>query len=165
MMENMVLNSWAGAIERAKAKAVVSDLPEAVQLFRERTGQKPTHVFINPKNYHDFENAVPEDMVLEARGGCALWEIMVGCDNPVFPVGDTPPNPADNAQDEREGGAKIPTGKVPRRKNKTMIFAPKKKVKTSKVKRGRGRPPKKGNVSRWTKNRRWKKEEQLRMTI
>ncbi|MDD5338191.1 MAG: hypothetical protein PHG35_02100 [Dehalococcoidales bacterium] len=99
-MENMVLNSWAGAIERAKAKAVVSDLPEAVQLFRERTGQKPTHVFVSPKNYRNFENAVLEGLIVEARGGCALWEIMIGCDNPVFPVGDISPNPTDNAQDE-----------------------------------------------------------------
>lgn len=176
MDNRIVINSWAGAMERAKARAEVTDLPEAIQLFRDATGQEPTHVFINHKNYREFEKAVPEGMALEIHGGCGLWEIMIGCDHPVFAVPDAPPNPADNAPDEDLSPSTPSNGvqqgeRILKHKNKE-IKGQKKPVKAKKrrkkriLKHGkRGRPRKTGGVSRTTGWRRRKEEEQLRMAI
>ena len=72
-----ITNFYPYGFERAEGAVWLADAKAAMDDFKSRFKANPEKLIMNPSLKAVFEGAFPEDIILEASGGCGKWEIGV----------------------------------------------------------------------------------------
>lgn len=163
---------WCESLERANCHIVKTDIEKAITWYRDQTGYYPAAICLSKKIAElmiKYGN-VPEGISIFEKGGCLSWEIWLGGKSEkLFPpvAGDSPETNSSSVAKTRKqpGVGKTTSTGIMLHQNKRNQ-AVKSKISDSGnyvTKKHRGRPLKKGEVTRMTKYRRKKKEEQLNL--
>lgn len=70
------MTTWCETIERGGIKMAPGDVREAINWFKETTGQEAKLIVLNPRN-EKYANEAGEDIVVEYSPGCPSWEILL----------------------------------------------------------------------------------------
>ena len=80
---------WAEPIERRPLQLVTGDIKEAINCFRDKTGQEAKLIILHPSNKH-LANEVGDGIRVDYLGGCLAFEVWLSSeDNSGTPVPDT----------------------------------------------------------------------------
>ena len=65
---------WAEPVKSGDFDLAPSDIPAAIEWFKEKIGQEPRLIILNPKNEHLAKEA-GDSIAVMYRGGVLTWEV------------------------------------------------------------------------------------------